>query len=376
MAFKIAYGAGHNKYTDGKRVAKEFDPKETREWFLNDQVARAFADAAGEYEDVEILRVDDPEGEAEVSLSGRCRDANRFGADFFLAIHHDAAGRVFSGGGITAHIIAKGGKAEAYQKSIYESVIAAGGIQGNRSNPYPVSNFYVLRNTNAPAVLMEYGFMDSRVDAPIILNPAYSRKVAFATMEGIAKVAGLKKKVSHGWKKNSTGWWYEYPDGAYITDAWKWINGYWYRFGPTGYMLTGWQYVNEKWYYMDSSGHMLTGWQLVDGKWYYLYEDGHMASGETTPDGCYVNNSGVWEKPEWKAKTKWWYRHADGSYSKNTFEQISGKWYYFDAEGYMVTGWQYLNEKWYYFYEDGHMAADETTPDGYTVDGSGVWEKP
>jgi len=49
--------------------------------------------------------------------------------------------------------------------------------------------------TKMPAVLVEYGFMDSSVDAPVILTDAYSKKVAYATMEGIAKVAGLKKKV-------------------------------------------------------------------------------------------------------------------------------------------------------------------------------------
>lgn len=193
MAFKIAYGAGHNRYTPGKRLPRELDPKETREWVLNDQVADAFAEAAAQYEGVEILRVDDPTGESDVELYDRCHKANEWGADFFLAIHHDAASQVFDGGGVSAHIIAKGGKAEIYQKAIYGAVIAGGGIKGNRSAPLQVSNFYVLRNTAAPAVLMEYGFMDSRVDAPIILDPAYSRKVAFATMEGIAKVAGLKK---------------------------------------------------------------------------------------------------------------------------------------------------------------------------------------
>ena len=38
--------------------------------------------------------------------------------------------------------------------------------------------------------------MDSRVDAPIILTDEYARKMAYATMEGIAKVAGLKKKAA------------------------------------------------------------------------------------------------------------------------------------------------------------------------------------
>jgi hypothetical protein len=36
--------------------------------------------------------------------------------------------------------------------------------------------------------------MDSKTDYSVILDDAYSKLVAYATMEGIAKVAGLKKK--------------------------------------------------------------------------------------------------------------------------------------------------------------------------------------
>ena len=42
--FKIAYCAGHYRYTAGKRLPKELDKNETREWVLNDRVARYFAD--------------------------------------------------------------------------------------------------------------------------------------------------------------------------------------------------------------------------------------------------------------------------------------------------------------------------------------------
>ena len=36
---------------------------------------------------------------------------------------------------------------------------------------------------------------------------------------------------------------------------------------------------------------------------------------------------------------RWWYRHADGSYTTNGWEVINGAWYYFDGAGWMVTGW-------------------------------------
>lgn len=192
--FKIAYDAGHYRNTPGKRLPKELDKNETREWILNDKVARYFAEAAKQYEGVELLRTDDPTGNKLIELDERADKANDWGANFYLSIHHNAAGLVFTGGGIVAYVIGRGGKAEKYQKAIYESCIKAGGIRGNRSEPLAVANFQILRETEAPAVLMEYGFMDSKTDAPIILTDAHAKLVAYATMEGIAKVAGLKKK--------------------------------------------------------------------------------------------------------------------------------------------------------------------------------------
>lgn len=195
MAFKIAYGAGHNNHT-ANGIPKALDANNTNEWLLNDRVARHFAAAAQQYENVELLRVDDPKGEKPVDLSQRCKDANAWGADFFLSIHHNAGINLGSGGGLVAFCYKAGTTAEKYQKAIYNACIAAGGLKGNRSDPTPEKGYYVLVNTDAPAVLMEYGFMDSRTDAPVILQEDYAKRMAYATMEGIAEVAGLKKKAA------------------------------------------------------------------------------------------------------------------------------------------------------------------------------------
>lgn len=192
--FKIAYGAGHYMGTAGKRLPYALDKNETREWVLNDRVARYFAEAAAEYENVELLRVDDPTGAKEITLQARCAAANKWGADMCLAIHHNAGVKLGSGGGIEAYAYKEGTKAAEYRDAIYAACIAGGGLKGNRSDPTKTADFYVLRFTHAPAVLVEYGYMDSRADAPVILTEDYARLVARATMAGIAKVAGLRKK--------------------------------------------------------------------------------------------------------------------------------------------------------------------------------------
>ena len=57
----------------------------------------------------------------------------------------------------------------------------------------------------------------------------------------------------------------------------------------------------------------------------------------------------------------WWYKHADGSYTKCDWEQIDGKWYYFDYKGYAYQNrWLKYNGKWYYFKDSCEMAHGET----------------
>jgi len=40
----------------------------------------------------------------------------------------------------------------------------------------------------------------------------------------------------------------------------------------------------------------------------------------------------------------------------------------------MATGWVKDNGKWYYLASSGNMLRNTYTPDGYYVDGSGVWK--
>ena len=193
--FKIAIDAGHYLKTPGKRVDKALDKDQTREWVLNDRVAHYFAEAAKQYENVETLRVDDTTGKKDVSLSTRCKAANNWGADVYISCHHNAGVNLGTGGGIVAFSNKEGTKGAEYRDEIYAACIAAGGLKGNRAQPVQAKAFYVLKNTKAPAVLMEYGFMDSRTDVPVIMTEDYAKAMGYATMAGIAKAAGFTRKV-------------------------------------------------------------------------------------------------------------------------------------------------------------------------------------
>lgn len=192
--FQIAYCAGHYLNTPGKRLPKGLDKNQTREWTLNDRVARHFATAAEKYP-VALLRTDDESGKTFIDIPERTQKANAWGADLYLDIHHNAGIGGGAGGGVEAFCYPGSAKGKKFRDAIYSAVIAAGGLKGNRAQPLKETAFDSLLLTNMPAVLVEYGFMDSATDAPVILTDSYAKKVAYATMEAIAKVAGLDKKT-------------------------------------------------------------------------------------------------------------------------------------------------------------------------------------
>lgn len=194
MAFKIAYCAGHYLGTPGKRVPKYLDAKQTKEWALNDRVADYFLRAALEYDGVEVMRTDDSTGKTHISVKNRTKSANTWGADLYVDMHHNAGINGGTGGGVVAFSKKKDSIGKKYRDAIYAAVIAVGELNGNRAKPLVEKNYSTMVYSKATAVLIEYGFMDSRSDYPIISTDEYAKKVAYATMEGIAKVKGLKKK--------------------------------------------------------------------------------------------------------------------------------------------------------------------------------------
>ena len=195
MAFKIALSAGHGKYTAGKRCLKSLDSKETREWVLNSRIADKIENLLKDYSGYELLRLDDRSGVTDVSLMTRSDAANKFKADFYLAVHHNAGVNGGKGGGIVAFTYTKpSAKSLEWQKDLYNALIAKTGLRGNRSVPLAKANLHECREPYMPAVLLELGFMDSITDVPVILTEKYAEQCAQAIVGVIADKGKLAKK--------------------------------------------------------------------------------------------------------------------------------------------------------------------------------------
>ena len=169
----------------------------------------------------------------------------------------------------------------------------------------------------------------------------------------------LQKAVeaqSGKWIQTNKKWWYKHTDGSYTRNDFEYIDGHWYYFDSKGYIITGWKQVVSNWYYFTGSGIMASSQWMGS---YYFEESGAMATNKWIGK-YYVGANGLYRPAKWiQQNNRWWYRHQDGSYTKNNFEQIDGKWYYFDSNGYMITGWKQVGSNWYYFTNTGAMASNQ-----------------
>ena len=76
-----------------------------------------------------------------------------------------------------------------------------------------------------------------------------------------------------------------------------------------------------------------------------------------------ASKSGTWIKSD---NGKWWYKHTDGTYTKNDWEYIDGYWYHFDSNGWMQIGWLKVGNYWYHLDENGRMQTGwHKLSDGY-----------
>lgn len=206
MAKKVYIGVGHGG-SDPGAVANGIKEKD-----VNLEVALAcYAFLVKHGVSVKISRTKD----AEVWIEKRVKDANAFGADLAIDIHHNAGG----GDGAEVYHTKYLGKGATLARNILTEMQFIGQnsrgakIKKNeRGNDY----FSFIRDTTMPAVLCECAFLDNKTDVKIIDTKAERIKMGEAIAKGILKTLGIAVIVE---KPTDTKPIYTVQVGAYVNKA-------------------------------------------------------------------------------------------------------------------------------------------------------------
>jgi len=180
----VALDAGHGKDTAGKR-----SPDCTLlEYEFNRAIAsrvRTILTAHG----VSVILTAQPD-DLDTSLSARCCAANKKKANIFVSLHANASGSGTwdSASGWEIYVYKKGGQAEKLAQSIHSVSLPCLGL---KDRGIKEADFYVLRKTNMPAVLIEHGFYTNRGECALLKSTAFRDKCAEVDAKGILNYLGI-----------------------------------------------------------------------------------------------------------------------------------------------------------------------------------------
>ena len=122
------------------------------------------------------------------------------------------------------------------------------------------------------------------------------------------------------------------------------------------FATSSWMYSNGRWWYKHANGTYTTnGWEKINGVWYRFDNSGWMQTG-WVKDGSwyYLDGSGAMKTGWLKDNGSWYYLDGSGA-MKTGWLKDNGSWYYLDGSGVMQTGWVKDNDNWYYLQDSGAM---------------------
>lgn len=184
MAKKIYIDAGHGGVQPGAVNGKRKESDDVLRLALKVQELLKGQDC-----EVRMSRTKD----IDVDIDDRCADANKWGADYFLSIHRNAASASATGDEIW--IYSKANEyTEAKARNILNAVCKADGLKnrGVKKGAPSYTDYGVNRNTNMHSALIELGFISN----------ASNNKVYDAKLDAIALALAktLLSVVGSAWK--------------------------------------------------------------------------------------------------------------------------------------------------------------------------------
>jgi N-acetylmuramoyl-L-alanine amidase len=177
---KICIDPGHGGVDPGA-----VGPTGLKEKDVNLAVGLKLAELLKPIAEVKLTRAKD----IAVSLKDRAAIANSFGCDYFISVHANS----FTDrkvGGVETWAYAKGGQGEKLAKAVLPELVKATGF-ANRGVKFNTA-FAVLRDTRAPAILTETGFISNPAEEKLLKTAAFRDKIAKAIAQGVAKQLGKK----------------------------------------------------------------------------------------------------------------------------------------------------------------------------------------
>lgn len=177
---KICIDPGHGGADPGA-----VGPTGLKEKDVNLAVGLKLAELLKPIAEVKLTRTKD----IAVSLKDRAAIANSFKCDYFISIHSNS----FTDrkvGGVETWAYAPGGNGEKLAKAVQAELVKATGF-ANRGVKFNTA-FAVLRDTKAPAILTETGFISNPAEEKLLKTGAFRDKIAMAIAQGVAKQLGKK----------------------------------------------------------------------------------------------------------------------------------------------------------------------------------------
>ncbi len=120
-------------------------------------------------------------------LGARCDVANRNNADIFISIHADAFTRP-EARGTTGYYYSKGsGRGQQLADAIRRNLVEQLGTPSRGTQP---CNFYVVKNTDMPATLIELGFISNKEEEKLLDSVDGVKRAAQGILDGIEDYFG------------------------------------------------------------------------------------------------------------------------------------------------------------------------------------------
>lgn len=187
--YKVCLDPGHGTQTGGKRSP---DGTYLEHEFALDMAFRMKGILEKHGVEVYLTRQD----ENDIDLAKRCAIANAIkDLDLFISLHSNAYGSGKEWTDPKGYCIYTSSAGDgAARNRAAKAIIARIKEAGITLRPHPLVHeaFYVLRNTVAPAVLIEHGFHTNKKETKLLKTSWYRDKLALANCRGILDYMGIK----------------------------------------------------------------------------------------------------------------------------------------------------------------------------------------